>query len=309
MLVFSSGDIDKNEKNKNNETPAEFTGATTQARISATNAKDLTAGAVLGSLLSVAVQGSEFNQNSVEPQIDAFRLLRFPLILRDSLRRIEFSAPTFTLSEESIKMETGNFGGSCGGNFSYSLNHDTVAKKFSGNLSFANFCGNGITISGETDSEGTYDVDSGDFITANFSFDNLTDGYFTFDGEISIDFADQPMLVTLKVLTKNNRSDKIYWIKTYSMNIFEFVGHAEIEIYGTFYHPDWGFVDLTSIDPFIVHNEDDWPTSGRFVIEGDHHTKAELFALDPLIFKVEADADGDGALEWDSGFLNWTTGL
>jgi len=89
------------------------------------------------------------------------------------------------------------------------------------------------------------------------------------------------------------------------MNITEFAGYIEIEIFGRFYHPDHGFVNLTTTEPFIVHNEDDWPTSGLLVIQGDKNTKAELSARDQLTCFLAVDTDGDGAIDWESGILNW----
>ncbi len=55
----------------------------------------------------------------------------------------------------------------------------------------------------------------------------------------------------------------------------------------------------------MVHHEDDWPTSGLFVLKGEQNTQAELSALNQFQYSVEADTDGDGVFDWDSGILNW----
>ncbi len=128
----------------------------------------------------------------------------------------------------------------------------------------------------------------------------------TLDGEISMDFLHPPITATFSAYSKDIQSGQVYWIKDYSMNITEFAGYFEIEIFGTFYHPDHGYVNLTTTGPFIVHNEDDWPASGLFVIQGGKNTKAELNALDQLTCSVAADTNGDGVFDWDSGILNWT---
>ena len=120
-----------------------------------------------------------------------------------------------------------------------------------------------------------------------------------------MDFLHPPITATFSAHSNGLESGQVYWIKDYSMNITEFAGHIEIELFGTFYHPDYGFVNLTTTEPFIVHNEDDWPTSGVFVIQGEKNTQAELSALDQLTCFVAADTDGDGVFDWNSGILNW----
>jgi hypothetical protein len=115
-----------------------------------------------------------------------------------------------------------------------------------------------------------------------------------------------PITATFSAHSLDSESGQVYWIKDYSMNITEFAGYIEIEIFGRFYHPDFGSVNLSTTEPFIVHNEDDWPTSGLFVIHGENNTKAELSALDQWTCSVTADTDGDGVIDWDSGILNWT---
>ncbi len=120
-----------------------------------------------------------------------------------------------------------------------------------------------------------------------------------------MDFMQQSITATFSAYRKDIESGQVYWIKEYSMNLTEFVGFIEIEIFGTFYHPDHGYVNLTTTEPFIVHHEDTWPTSGLLGMKGEKNTQAELWALDQLTCSVKADTDGNGVFDWNSGILNW----
>jgi hypothetical protein len=120
-----------------------------------------------------------------------------------------------------------------------------------------------------------------------------------------MDFSAMPILATLTAYSENERTGKIYWIKDYSINLSEFTGHIEIEIFGTFYHPDNGFVRLTTSEPFVVFDEDDWPAWGQLIIQGDNDTQTQLSAIDQLRYRIEADTDGDGIFDWNPGILKW----
>ena len=306
VLVFTSGDIEREKDPDDSDTSPVFAGRTTQAVIDSTNAKNLSGGAFAGGITRFEAVRAGFNQDSMATQIGAFRPLRLPLVLQDSLQKVETASKVVSLFKPAVETRSGTLQGDCGGRQSYSIDFIVESGIFDGSFSFENYCDHGITISGETDIDGTYEVDSGDISTAHFSFGNLADGSITLDGEISIDFLHQPITATFSAHSKDIESGRIYWIKDYSMNITEFAGYIEIEIFGRFYHPDHGFVNLTTTEPFIVHNEDDWPTSGLFVIQGEKNTKAELSALDQLTCSVAIDTDGDGVFDWDSGILNWT---
>ena len=306
VVVISSGDTD-NDKKKNHDDPAGgFVGITSQAAISSTNAESLAGGAFAAGLTGVEPKVSELNHGSGTTRIDAFRPLRLPAVLGDCLHRIEFNRLSIIFSQSNIISESGNLEGSCGGRFSYTIKLDKISEKYKGRLSFDDYCDQGITISGKADVDGIYEVAKANFLLANFSFENLTDGYLSFDGELSIDFSDSPILATLTSHSRDNLTGQIYWIKNYSMNITQLAGYVEIEIFGKFYHPDFGFVNLTTTDPFVVYDKDVWPTSGQLVIQGDNHTQAQLLAVDHLRCAVEAVTQGNGVFDWDSGILNWT---
>jgi hypothetical protein len=309
VVIFSSGDTsrDKNQivDNSVDDSSAGFIGVASQAVINAANAENLAGGALAGGLTGAAVSKPGLDRNSSDTHMDAFRPLRFPLVLEASLRKIE-SAPTSSIfSPAAIIIKRDSFSGGCGGNFSYTLNFNKTSQQFQGHLSFTDYCDQGIIISGQTDVNGTFDAPSGDLKTANFSFDDLSDKSITLNGDISISLSDPPIIATFSACAHDKSSGLTYWLKDYSMNIDKSAGYVAIEIFGRFYHPDHGFVKITTTEPFIIHDEDDWPTSGRIEIRGADNTNAQLTTLDYLYFGVEADTDGNGIFDWDSGTLNW----
>jgi hypothetical protein len=305
VLVFTTGDIEREKDPDGSDTSTDFAGRTSQAVIGSTNAKDLSGGAFAGGLTRFEAASAGFYQDSMTTQLGAFRPLRLPLVLQDSLQKVEIASTAVDLFKPAVETKRGILQGGCGGRLSYSIDFIVESGVFNGNFSFENYCDYGVTLAGETDIDGTYGVDTGDFTTAYFSFADLTDGTITLDGDISIDFLHPPITATFTAHSKDLASGQVYWVKGYSMNITEFAGYIEIEIFGTFYHPDHGFVNLTTTEPFLVHHEDDWPTSGLLVIQGEKNTQAELSALDQLTCSVAADTDGDGVFDWDSGTLNW----
>jgi hypothetical protein len=305
VLVFTTGDIEREKDPDGSDTSTDFAGRTSQAVIDSTNAKDLSGGAFAGGLTRFEAASAGFYQASRATQMGTFRPLKLPLVLQDSLQKVELASTAVDPFKPAVETKRGTLQGDCGGRLTYSIEFIVESGIFSGRFSFENYCDHGITLTGETDIDGTYGIDTGDISTAHFSFGNLADGTITLDGEISIDFLHPPITATFTAHCKDTESGQVYWLKNYSMNITEFAGYIEIEIFGTFYHPDYGFVNVTTTEPFIVHHEDDWPTSGLFVIQGQRNTQAELSALDPLNCSVAADTDGDGVFDWDSGILNW----
>jgi hypothetical protein len=305
VVVFSSGNSASKEKNRDDESSGGFIGITSQAAINPENAGRLTGGAIAGSLTRIESQSTKLMPRDVNYQIDAFRVLRFPLILGDSLREIVISPSLINFSSTNLINDNGQLEGRCGGVISYNLSFNRNSERFTGSLSFEEYCDGGLTISGEVDIGGTFDKGSGDFITANFSFYDLSDAFCSLDGDILIDYSDTPILVNFSAYCTDKHTGRIYWIKNYSMNITEYVGHIEVEIFGTFYHPDFGYVSFKTSQPFILHDTDDWPTSGQLVIEGDNDTIAQLTAIDQVSCRIEAYTNDVGIYDWDSGIIDW----
>jgi hypothetical protein len=149
------------------------------------------------------------------------------------------------------------------------------------------------------------DVASGNFIEATFSFDGLSGAELLLDGEIEIDFAATPNVITFNAYGQDPNTGAVFWINNYNITIDEFAGFVEIEMVGTFYHPDFGYVTLTTPDPLVLHDGDEWPESGTLIVTGANGSKAKLIVNDHLTCSVVVDGDGDGIYEWDSDIMSW----
>ena len=304
-VAFSSGNT-----TRRNDDDRQFTGIvvskTSKATIDSHNAVPLSAGALSGGLGPQDPPESDSDQMPGKSPREAFRILQLPLILADALRQIEPAPLLIYFSRSNSIRNSGEIEGSCGGSYSYSLQLNRKTEIFSAWLVFENYCSAGLSITGNTEIEGSFQPGSGEFVSATFYFENISDGAHSLDGEISMDFSDSPILANFNAYSTDEHNGKVYWIKDYSLNLFEFGGHVEIEVFGTFYHPDFGYVIVTTSEPFILHDDDSRPAAGRMMIYGDHNTSAQFMALDHLHYGIEADSAGDGIFDWDSGILNWT---
>jgi len=65
-------------------------------------------------------------------------------------------------------------------------------------------------------------------------------------------------------------------------------------------------IDCHTDTPFHIDDGDEWPSSGVFIVGGEGGTEAQLTALSSTTYIVDADTDGDGIYDWDSGVLNWS---
>jgi hypothetical protein len=306
VVAYSSGNVDPNKERVDGETTEGFVGVTSQAAITQMNAEALSLGAFAGGLTSVEPDMTKLNQRSNAGKIDVIRPLKFPIVLEESLRKIKVDPASLALNQTDIITESDILEGTCGGDFSYTLDLNRISNQFSGSLLFKDYCDHGIMVSGETDVAGSFESRTGNFDTATFSFIDLSGDAKTIDGEISIDFSDTPIFSTFTAYSKDEPTGQIYWMKDYSINQSQFFGHVEIEIFGTFYHPDEGFVTITTTEPFVVFDEDDWPASGQLEIQGNRNTKSQLIAINQMYYRIEADTEGDGVFDKNSRTLNWT---
>lgn len=289
-----------------------YSGETAPAEIDGGNADDLAAGAFdagqSGTGLNVNEVSSDY-QGETDLGVENFRSLNLPRILGNAARSMDLGPQLHqsSLNAQATYTDSDTEYGSCGGQFTYTISVNRNSGEFEGSFKFSNFCENGITISGETEVEGKADPDTGDIITITFWFDNLSDGTMIMDGEVHMDFSGSPVVVVCEMdcLLKDKKTGNVYWARNYIVKIYDRGDRIETEISGKYYHPKYGCVNVSTEAPFVLYDVDDWPSSGILLMLGAKNTRAKLSAIDETQCRVEADTDGDGSYDWDSGPLDW----
>ena len=289
----------------------QYSGSTAAAEVNENNVTEIAAGAFAAGQTGTVMTGSEASQDAQETAVlgsDHFRTLNVPRILGDAARSMDLRPylHQWSANEAANQTESGIGNGPCGGSYTYTVTVNTNSGAFSGSFIFSSYCDNGVTISGKATISGTANPETGDIITITFSFTNLSDDTMRMNGKISMDYSDSPILCTSDCLLKDKRTGKTYWAKNYSLNIYEYPDRIEFEIFGKFYHPDYGFVEVSTEEPFVIFDGDDWPSSGILLMLGANNTRAKLEAIDETQCRIEADTDGDGVYDWFSEPLDWS---
>lgn len=165
-----------------------------------------------------------------------------------------------------------------------------------------------MDINGSVDFSGTVDGD-GNILTFSFSFNKLSSDIggdsVTMGGEMSFDVTSSPYVLTMTLLIRNNHTNQVHWVRNYRITITEDIDCADIEMSGTFYHPDYGYVTLSTSEPLRLCGSDDYPSSGILLVTGKNGTKARLTCHSSTTYQVETDTNGDGSYDFDTGVSNW----
>jgi hypothetical protein len=202
-----------------------YAGLTTPAAISEANAEDF----VFGSLLGLEIGGyfslstdssggksidNQGQSNSIHPLA-----INLPLVLNNSAKNISYAHSRKNSYVSIASTETNTINGNCGGTATYTINVNDTTGNYDGTFIFKQYCEDGIVISGDTDINGTLNLATGDIITITYVFDNLTVDEFIFKGNIFVNAAVTPQIITLDLLVKDSVSNKVYWAKEYSISM------------------------------------------------------------------------------------------
>jgi hypothetical protein len=288
-----------------------YNGITTQTVVTAANAEDL-ATAALGAGEFGLASAAKVEGTSAYP-----RYLKLVDILRRSTENIELTSTSQPVAGAIVPV-SGTRYGNCGGSASLTGTLDDQTGDTSGTMTFSNYCSNGITMNGVVSYSGIYDLVNDEFDVFSMTTSNLgaTDGVssFAIGGTITYDYRNVPIVVTMDMMLQDGASGKVYWADGYLINIWDYAGYTDYSMTGQSYHPDYGYVDVTTPTLFRIYDTDDYPSQGVLEIVGDigtggGNTRARLTALTNTTYQVIADTNGDGDFtdpgDYDSGTLNW----
>jgi hypothetical protein len=291
-----------------------YTGSTSEALIDSGNCLafcvDAYDGGKTGSTTGRSVAPSDSGEDTGLP-----RILRVSQAFEDSLRQIDILSKSGERFSKDIYTEDGTTGGDCGGSASYSISLNDQTGYFSGSLTYTDYCSGGVTLDGSATYSGQFDMNTGYLTTFTFSFNNITSTSeyesYTLDGDISWVVSGSSATLTMDMLMRDNTEQKVYKVEDYSMSLTEVGNEIEFEISGKFYDPVYGYISVSTTEPFVFGYYDYYPSEGVLEVTGapgpaSGNTKARLTVLSSTTLKVEADTNGDGTYDYDSGVLNWS---
>lgn len=294
----------------------QYSGPTTPAAIDASNAK-----ALVNEVYSQTSQPDPLSVNRTT-RADGVKAVTMPITLRiaKALATAVRKAGPVQLSLESSDGATlsGPILGSCGGSADYKMRADAQNDDFSGSFVFDRLCENGTILNGAASFSGKLDFDQLEIVSLSYTFQGLsstTDGHtLHLDGTISFDWADPVQTLLMNLLLQDSNDMKVFRVKDF--NIETESGRDEsIQMSGTFYHPDYGAIEVATASPLLISVGDTepytgYPYTGTLTITGGASagggvTKAVLEVLSSQTYQVSADCDGDGELDWGPVDFDW----
>lgn len=289
-----------------------YSGLTTQVLITDKNSKDIMEEAYEGGQTgsSMNVLGSE--------QFHPSYSLKYPItiylsrMIHAAFCNLDLSSGVAIPAEASAVVHLLNktVNGECGGSYTISADIDSVTGSISsGSIIYNDYCKGGVLESGSFDFTGEINLITME-MNLDFTFTDCTqtegNDSETINGTASFASTLTTLTLTFKDLyVRDNTLDKTAWFNNFVMTSTEESADSLMTMNGRFYAPDSGYIDLSTESPLVILTDDENPSDGVLVAMGRNNTKARLTALTSMTYKVDADTNGDGVYDWDSGTLNW----
>ncbi len=275
--------------------PSAYTGKTTQAVVTTTNARTLSSEAYSGcqmvstfDVLGKAVTDS----NSQSP------LLQSLVSLLDSTVSTVIQEPkTLTKSVQAASTLQNTILGYTG-SYTYTISIDPVSGASSGTLSFSQYNpsnrNGSVTMTGFINFSGVYNQSISNFSSLNMSLNNIvvtsSSGNVKISGSFAASIDGSTKTYSMTVAITDNVSNNTILLKDYTL---KFNGGSFV-FTGTYYNPTHGYVVISTDIPLTVYSLSGMPTSGQLLFTGSNGTKARLSFGGRNPYTVTADTVGNG---------------
>lgn len=279
-----------------------YTGSSSQAVISDTNAENLATDTYQGGALGGITQKPGADSQASRPV--SISILN---ILRQTMQKIKVPGGNRTATVSNS--ETGG----CGGSYSYTLTVNDSTGDFTGTFTYSGYCSMGTISNGTLTVSGNI---SGSTMSLTITFSNygMTTGgdSFTVTGTAAFNSLVSSTGYTLNLVYLDNTASKVYKLENFVISSTSGMGYVDISMSGRFYHPDHGYIDITTptATPFRYMASDIYPSQGVLVLTGAGGATVKLTVIDNTQLQIEADANGDGDYV-DSGdysnTISWTS--
>lgn len=216
------------------------------------------------------------------------------------------SAEKGQVTTQATVTDSGTIFGGCGGVANYTISVDDATGSFTGQISFVNYCEDGVILNGITGFSGKIDLNALVMTSFKLTFDDLdvTDGteWYTFtEGSVAYNLNSDMSgeTDTLGFVVRDNKTDKSYWLNKCVIKFTYSYPEDQATISGRYYDYDYGYVDISTLATLLIPDTV-WPTAGVVLFTGNASKARLTFNADESAL-LELDANNDGTFETSLG--------
>jgi len=267
-----------------------YSGVTTQAVVTTSNAKALSADAYNGGQVSASASGIA-KEAAVSGEPTAL-LQQTAVLLENSVKTAVGTPGSLAKAVAATAQDTvSGFSGS----YNFTIVYDQISGAFNGTVTFTQYkeVATSPSVTGSLSFSGVYNQANGTFTSLNITVSSLyavKDGRsFSLNGSMVFNISGATKTVGMSVVLTDNSIGRIYWIRDYSM----VQTGSSLTMTGTYYDPVHGYVVISTVVPLTVTALDGLPTAGQLLFSGSNGTKARL-TFTGSGYTVEVDTAGNG---------------
>jgi len=295
-----------------------YTGLTTQAQIDADNAETIATSAYEN---SAAMGTADFIPLAATGGSPPYALA-LGRVVTNFLDQAEILPGSTDGRLKVAVSDTYTAHGTCGGTATYN-GFDEATGSFSMTVVFDDYCTNGNGSTSGTVVDGTMTLagsvdEAAQTLQASATFSNLavtllntgmattTSGTLT----LAVDAA-ATSTMNINMTIRDDTTGKTYKVENLTVSLFDVTASSVyFNMAGRFFGPDYGYCDLTTVEDFYLVLGDNAPSDGILLVSGANgiaggSTKARLTIIDQYTYRVEADTNGNGTYNYDSGPKSW----
>lgn len=289
-----------------------YTGISTPASIDENNAKDLSQEAYDGGSVEESLPSLAALNDPPASQGGSPFLLNLSMALESAMIKVDPGTAAMESAPRSARSQTETIAGSCSGSATYQISADDQSGIFSGTITFSNYCEGDTTLNGSASFSGRIDTTNYTPISFSYTFSRLSGTSagqtVVLDGTLAMDLTSQPMVVTINMVLQEG--SQTYKIQDYRMEVTSAGSYEEITISGRFYHPDYGYITISTPTAVRIYSVDTYPSAGIVLVTGENGseggpTRARMTILDNTSYEIEADTNGDGTYDYGPVEHQW----
>ncbi|MBL1260908.1 MAG: hypothetical protein COB33_010305 [Thiotrichaceae bacterium] len=275
-----------------------YTGLTTQASLTTGNGEQISTRSYKNGGSGQGMGTIFTGLNEVDAELGKPWALILAKTLVAAVNKIE-PANSDEFFTGAVVTESDSFDGSCGGNASFTMAIDDETGDFNGSMTFNRYCESEEIINGSITLSGSFNAGVFSSMTMAMTSVSVTSGSDTvwMDGTLSFNPSATTSVITMNMKLKAGGSSEVFWMESFTLTIAAGAGGDDLTMAGRFYHPSYGYVNITTPTAFHYTGSNQYPFPGTMVAAGSNGSVVTLVSLSTTVYQISIDTDGDGNFE------------